>query len=141
MATAEKVDEVLAALADPTRRRIVELLGVRPHRPSELAAQLGTSAPVMSRHLRILLRAQVVDDERVHDDARARVFRLRADQVAAVQAWLDQVQAHWNEQLAAFKHHVERSHPDSSRRDEPDGSNKPSHRTEPNSPVRRKARR
>ncbi|HZC26012.1 MAG TPA: metalloregulator ArsR/SmtB family transcription factor, partial [Actinopolymorphaceae bacterium] len=107
MATVEMVDEVLAALADPTRRRIVELLGVRPHRPSELAARLGTSAPVMSRHLRILLRAQVVDDERVRDDARARVFSLRAEQVAAVQAWLDQVQAQWNEQLAAFKQHAE----------------------------------
>lgn len=104
----ERVDEVFAALADPTRRRVVELLGTRPHRPSELARELSTSAPVMSRHLRILLRAGLVVDERVDDDARARVFQLRADEVAAVQAWLDQVQAHWNEQLRAFQKHVER---------------------------------
>jgi DNA-binding transcriptional ArsR family regulator len=103
----QAVDELFAALADPTRRRVVELLGTRPRRPSELAHQLGTSAPVMSRHLRILLRAGLVDDERVSDDARARVFRLRSEQVAAVQAWLDQVQAHWTEQLGAFRRHVE----------------------------------
>ena len=77
MTTPEKVDGLFAALADPTRRKVVELLGARPHRPSELAQQLGTSAPVMSRPLRILLRAGLVDDERVRDDARARVFRLR----------------------------------------------------------------
>jgi len=107
MVTDERVDDVLAALADPTRRRVVELLGTRPYRPGELASRLGTSAPVMSRHLRILLRAGLVADERVEDDARARVFRLRPEQVAAVQAWLDQVQAHWNDQLGAFKRHVE----------------------------------
>ena len=46
--------------------------------------------------------------ERVPDDARLRVFRLRQEPVVAVQAWLDQVQAHWQEQLGAFKKHVER---------------------------------
>jgi hypothetical protein len=61
----------------------------------------------MSRHLRILLEADVVRDERVPEDARVRVFRLRPESLAGVQAWLDQVQAHWNEQLAAFKRHVE----------------------------------
>jgi hypothetical protein len=61
----------------------------------------------MSRHLRILLEAEVVRDERVPEDARVRVFRLRPESLAGVQAWLDQVQAHWNEQLAAFKRHVE----------------------------------
>ncbi len=101
------VDEVFPALADPTRRRVIELLGDRPHRAGELAEAAGTSAPVMSRHLRILLQAGVVADERVPDDARLRVFRLRREPVLALQAWLDQLQAHWNEQLGAFKRHVE----------------------------------
>ena len=105
---AQDVGGVFAALADPTRRRVVELLGARPYRPAELARRLGTSPPVLSRHLRILLQAGLVADERVADDARARLFRLRPEQVAATQAWLDQVQAHWNEQLAAFKRHAER---------------------------------
>lgn len=63
----------------------------------------------MSRHLRILLSARVITDERVPDDARLRVFRLRQEPVVAVQAWLDQVQAHWQEQLGAFKKHVEKN--------------------------------
>jgi DNA-binding transcriptional ArsR family regulator len=101
------VDEVVSALADPTRRRVVELLGDRPRRAGELAEAAGTSAPVMSRHLRILLEAGFVTDERVPGDARLRVFRLRREPVLALQAWLDQLQAHWNEQLGAFKRYVE----------------------------------
>ena len=102
-----EVDRVFVALADPTRRRVVELLGERARRAGDLATASGTSAPAMSRHLRILLEAGVITDERVRDDARLRVFRLRREPVLALQAWLDQLQAHWNEQLASFKRHVE----------------------------------
>jgi DNA-binding transcriptional ArsR family regulator len=101
------VGALFPALADPTRRRVIELLGDRARRAGELAQAAGTSAPVMSRHLRILLEAGVVADERVPDDARLRVFRLRREPVEALQAWLDQLQAHWNEQLGAFKRYVE----------------------------------
>jgi DNA-binding transcriptional ArsR family regulator len=101
------IEEFLGALADPTRRRVIELLSDRARRAGELALAAGTSAPVMSRHLRILLEAGLVSDERVPDDARLRVFRLRPEPVEALQAWLDQLQAHWNEQLGAFKRHVE----------------------------------
>jgi DNA-binding transcriptional ArsR family regulator len=101
------MEGVFLALADPTRRRVIELLGDCPRRAGELAAGAGTSAPVMSRHLRILLETGFVADERVPGDARLRVFRLRREPVLALQAWLDQLQAHWNEQLGAFKRHVE----------------------------------
>jgi DNA-binding transcriptional ArsR family regulator len=94
-------------LADPTRRQVVQLLGTRPRRAGELAAATGTSGPAMSRHLRVLLRAGLVADARLASDARARVFRLRPRSLVALQAWLDQVQAHWDEQLAAFKRHVD----------------------------------
>jgi DNA-binding transcriptional ArsR family regulator len=100
-------NDLYSALADPTRRRVLELLSDRPHRAGELAAAAKTSAPVMSRHLRILLESGFVADERVPDDARARVFRLRREPIGDVQAWLDQLQAHWNEQLTSFKRHVE----------------------------------
>ncbi len=103
----ESADTVFAVLADPTRRRVIQLLGEKPRRPGELAQATGTSAPVISRHLRILLEAGLVSDERVAADARVRVFRLRPDPLVAMQAWLDQVQAHWNEQLGSFKRHVE----------------------------------
>jgi DNA-binding transcriptional ArsR family regulator len=102
-----EVETFLPVLADPTRRRVIELLGDRERRAGELAAAAGTSAQVMSRHLRILLEAGVVADERVPGDARLRVFRLRPEPVLALQAWLDQLQAHWDEQLGAFKRHVE----------------------------------
>jgi DNA-binding transcriptional ArsR family regulator len=97
-----KVEPVFPALADPTRRRVLELLGERSRRAGELAAAAGTSAPVMSRHLRILLEAGLVPD-----DARLRVFHLRREPVLALQAWLDQLQAHWNEQLGSFKRYVD----------------------------------
>jgi hypothetical protein len=53
------------------------------------------------------LEAGVVADERVPGDARVRLFRLRPEPVEALQAWLDQLQAHWNEQLRAFKRHID----------------------------------
>ena len=101
------VDKVFEAIADPTRRSVVELLGSGPRRAGELAIEIGTSAPTMSRHLRALLEAGVIVDERPSDDARARVFRLHPDSLVAVQAWLDQVRAQWDEQLGSFQRHAE----------------------------------
>ena len=97
----------LRALADPARLRVIELLSQSPRRAGELANDVGVTAPAMSRHLRVLLEAGIVLDERRHEDARLRIFRLRGESVEAVQAWLDQIQAHWAEQLASFKAHVE----------------------------------
>ncbi len=99
--------DVFAVLADPTRRDVIALLGEGPRRAGELSRALGVSPPTLSRHLRVLLEAGVVADERVETDARLRLFRLRPESLAGVQAWLDQVQAHWDEQLGSFKRHVE----------------------------------
>jgi DNA-binding transcriptional ArsR family regulator len=98
---------IFGALADPARRRVVQLLGQAPRRAGELAAAVGMSAPAMSRHLRVLLEAGIVVDERTTRDARLRYFRLRPQSMVALQAWLDQLQAHWDEQLASFRRHVE----------------------------------
>lgn len=104
------VGPLFDALADPTRRRVVQLLSEGPRRAGEIADSAGVSGPAMSRHLRVLLRAGIVADERPPGDARVRLFRLRPGSIAAVQAWLDQLQAHWDEQLRSFKRHVEGSH-------------------------------
>lgn len=101
------VGPIFDALADPVRRHVVGLLGAGPHRAGELADATGTSGPTMSRHLRVLLTAGVVTDERGRDDARVRLFRLRPQSVVALRAWLDQLQAEWDDQLASFKDHVE----------------------------------
>ena len=82
---------VIEALADPARRQIVTLLSGGPLRAGELAAATGMSAPAISRHLRALLAASVVADERLDTDARARVFRLRQQSIAAARDWLDEV--------------------------------------------------
>ena len=100
--------DVFEALADPTRRRVVQLLGTRPHRAGELAQATGMSQPAVSRHLKILLRSGVVQDERVPEDARVRLFTLQPESLVAVQAFLDQLQADWRTQLRSFKRHVER---------------------------------
>jgi DNA-binding transcriptional ArsR family regulator len=102
------VGPLFGALADPTRRQVVQLLSSGPRRAGELAEVSRTSAPAMSRHLRVLLDAGIVADERAPDDARVRLFRLQPDSMVALRAWLDQLQAHWDEQLQSFKRHVER---------------------------------
>lgn len=100
--------DVFEALADPTRRRVVQLLGTRPHRAGELAEATGTSQPAMSRHLKILLTSGMVKDARVPEDARIRLFSLEPESLVVVQAFLDQLQAEWRTQLRSFKRHVER---------------------------------
>lgn len=101
------VAPLFEALSDATRRHVVQLLVARPLRAGELAAAAGTSPPAMSRHLRVLLRAGIVTDERIAQDARGRLFRLRPQSMVALQAWLDQLQEHWDAQLQSFKWHVE----------------------------------
>jgi len=104
-----EVDQTLTALADPTRRRVIELLQHGPRRSSELADGAGMSRPAMGRHLKVLRASGLVDVEFGPDDGRARVYALRTDRLVALQAWLDQVQAFWSEQLGSFKAHAERT--------------------------------
>ena len=104
----QNLDSTLAALADPTRRQVVDLLRERPRRAGELASGCATSAPAMSRHLRLLRATGLVEAAGVDDDARVRVYRLRREPFVALHAWLDQVEAFWGEQLGAFKAHAER---------------------------------
>ena len=94
-------------MADPARLRVVHQLSSGPRRAGELARASGISPAAMSKHLRVLLRAGVVADERPPEDARVRVFRLRPESVVALRAWLDQLQAQWDDQLNSFKRHVE----------------------------------
>ncbi len=109
MSAAQDLDRTFAALADPTRRRVVELLRKRPRRAGELAASFGMSPPAMSRHLRVLRRTSLVEEDSLEEDARVRVYRLRPERFAALRGWLQEVEAFWGEQLGAFKAHAERT--------------------------------
>lgn len=102
------VDDVLMALADPYRRRAVELLGEKPRRAGELAELLGLPAPAMSRHLRALKESGLVAEEHPAFDARVRIFSLNAGRLTELKDWLAKAERGWSDQLAAFKRHVEK---------------------------------
>lgn len=102
------IDRTLAALADPHRRRVIELLRERPHRAGELAQRTGLALPAMSRHLRQLREGGLVAESHPHFDARVRIYELDPKPMAALKRWLEETEALWSTQLAAFKRHVER---------------------------------
>jgi len=101
------LDRTLAALADPTRRGVIDLLRKRPRRAGELAAAFDMSPPAMSRHLRMLRKTGLVEEDELDDDARVRVYRLRRSPFSALRHWLDDVEELWGGQLASFKAHAE----------------------------------
>ena len=107
-AAARRLDRTFSALADPTRRGVIELLRERPRRAGELAEACGASAPAMSRHLRVLRTRGLVAEEGVDDDARVRVYRLRREPFDALSLWLRELESFWSEQLESFGAHVAR---------------------------------
>jgi DNA-binding transcriptional ArsR family regulator len=110
MRTQERLDGAFAALADPTRRAVVSLLLKNPRRSSDMAEALSTTRPAMSRHLRLLRKADLVEECPYDADARVRMYRLRRVPFAEIRAWLDEVEALWRDQLDAFAAHVEKKH-------------------------------
>jgi DNA-binding transcriptional ArsR family regulator len=103
------VDHALAALADPFRRRTVELLAQRPHRAGELADALGVAPSVMSKHLRVLRQSGFVSESHPEFDARVRIYALESAPMADLRAWLDRAERGWAEQLAAFRDHLDQT--------------------------------
>jgi DNA-binding transcriptional ArsR family regulator len=97
------------ALADPTRRGVVELLRVRPHRAGDLAEELGLSRPAMSRHLKVLRTTGLVEPANDDADLRARVYRLRPEPFLELGEWIAAIEGMWTIELGAFKAHAERT--------------------------------
>jgi len=102
------LDRTLAALADPHRRRTIELLRERPRPAGELAREVGLSPPAMSRHLKTLRESGLVEESHPPFDARLRVYALKREPMADLIAWLEETERMWSEQLLAFKAHLER---------------------------------
>jgi len=96
------LDELLTALADPHRRRVVEVLRSGPRPAGEIAREVGLAPPAMSRHLRTLRRSGVIEDAHPDFDARLRVYSLRAGGMEALKRWLEETEAMWAGQLPAF---------------------------------------
>jgi DNA-binding transcriptional ArsR family regulator len=97
---------VFEALADPTRRRVLELLAEREHTAGELASEFTVSRPAVSRHLRVLREAGLVSAREV---AQSRVYSLEPGPLAAVDAWLDRYRAFWPGALDRLQRHIERT--------------------------------
>ena len=93
-----------AALAEPHRRQILDLLRTGECSVGELVAHLDLSQPGVSKHLRVLRDAGLVD---VRAHGRRRHYTLRAAPLAEVDRWLAPYRAFWNERLDALEHHLE----------------------------------
>lgn len=91
-------------LAEPTRRRILDLLHPGERSVGELVDQLGLSQPGVSKHLRVLRDAGLVA---VRRDAQRRWYRLRPEQLAEVDAWLAPYRRLWTARLDALERHLD----------------------------------
>ena len=95
----------LDALADPTRRRIVELLADDERSAGEIASHFATSRPGVSRHLRVLHDAGLV---RVREDGRRRLYSLDPAPLEEVDEWLEQYRRFWPNRLDALDTEIRR---------------------------------
>ncbi len=95
-------EDVLTALADPTRRAIFERVARRPRPVGELASELPVSRPAVSQHLKVLREAGLVT---TRAEGTRRVYAADTRGIEAVRAYFDQF---WNQALAAFKAAAER---------------------------------
>jgi len=91
-------------LAEPTRRRILDLLRERPRVVGELTEQLGLTQPGTSKQLRVLREAGLVQ---VRQDAQRRWYELRPEPLAEVDAWLAPYRRLWEERLDALERHLD----------------------------------
>jgi DNA-binding transcriptional ArsR family regulator len=94
----------LAALAEPHRQRILDLLLAGPRPVGDLVAALSVSQPAVSKHLRVLREAGLVD---VRVDAQRRLYSIRPEPLRAVDEWLAPYRRLWATSLDALEHHLD----------------------------------
>jgi DNA-binding transcriptional ArsR family regulator len=99
------MEAVLRALADDSRRTMLETLSAGPATAGELAALLPIARPGVSRHLRVLREAGLVESRQ---EAQRRVYSLRPEPLAEVDAWLARYRALWEQRLDALHTEVAR---------------------------------
>ena len=91
-------------LAEPHRRRILDLLRERERPVGDLVSALHISQPAVSKHLRVLRDAGVVE---VRADAQRRVYRLRPEPLQEIDEWLTPYRAAWRDRLDALERHLD----------------------------------
>lgn len=88
--------DTFTALADPTRRRIIESLAAGETSFGDLAEKFDMSRPAVSQHLKVLRDAGIVTSRA---DAQRRIYRLHDDSLDEIEAWLGKVREFWNQRL------------------------------------------
>ncbi len=97
------------ALADDTRRQVLELLAGGERSAGELAAHFPIARPSVSRHLRVLREAGLVN---WRGDAQRRLYRIEADRLTEVADWVDQIRRAWSQRLDALERHLDETRRD-----------------------------
>lgn len=92
--------QALAALADPTRRRIVEMLSVRDHTAGEIVSHFSMSAPAISQHLKVLRDARLIQ---TRIDGQRRIQTLDKSGLDEIETWLASTRRFWEERLDALE--------------------------------------
>jgi len=92
------------ALADPTRRAVLDMLRAGSRPAGEIARSFTVSRPAISKHLSILRRAHLVEERR---EGRHRLYRLNPEPLRAVDSWLEQYRGFWTASLNNLKSFVE----------------------------------
>lgn len=100
----DNLDLAFSALADPTRRAILSRLAEGEARVTELAEPFGMSLPAVSKHLKVLEKAQLITR---HVDGRVHRFHVNPEPLQAARSWIDHYQQFWREQLDALGHYLE----------------------------------
>jgi DNA-binding transcriptional ArsR family regulator len=95
------------ALADPTRRAVLDLLRRGSQPAGQIASAFPVSRPAISKHLRLLRRARLV---REHREGRNRVYELNPEPLRAVDSWIEQYRVFWSHALTNLKAFVEAGH-------------------------------
>jgi DNA-binding transcriptional ArsR family regulator len=100
-------EETFGALADPTRRAVLDLLRQGSQPAGRIASAFPVSRPAISKHLRLLRRAHLVEERR---EGRHRFYQLNPEPLRAVDTWLEQYRSFWAHNLASLKAFVEAEH-------------------------------
>jgi DNA-binding transcriptional ArsR family regulator len=97
---------VFEAVAEPTRRALLDLLATREHSVSELVARFDVTQPAISHHLRILRQAGLVKTRQV---GRQRLYRLRGRPLREIYDWVAHYERFWTDKLGALGEHLRRN--------------------------------
>jgi DNA-binding transcriptional ArsR family regulator len=95
---------VFDVIAEPHRRRILDLLREQPRPVGDLVAELGISQPAVSKHLRVLRVAGLVD---ATHDAQRRVYRVRPEPLREIDEWLQPYRRAWADRLDTLERHLD----------------------------------